>query len=65
MGFPFAHGIQKRQIVAALWRLLPYKFDDNPGQVSFAKHARPFQRLAWLHSVFKNRSCQGLSPKSL
>jgi hypothetical protein len=23
---------------------------------------RPFQWLAWLHSVLKNRSCQGLSP---
>ncbi len=43
------------------WRLSP-KFDDNPRKVSFAKHARPFQWLAWLHSVFKNRSCQGLSP---
>jgi hypothetical protein len=62
MGFPFAHGIQKRQTVVALWRLLPFKFGDNPGQVSIAKHAGSFQRLAWLNSVFKNQSCQGLSP---
>ncbi len=27
----------------------------------FAKHAGPFQWPAWLDSVFKNRSCQGLS----
>ncbi len=25
--------------VAALWRLSPFKFGDNPGQVAFAKHA--------------------------
>ncbi len=62
MGVPFAHGTQKRRIMAALWWLLPSQFGDNPGQVSFAKHARPFQRLACLHSVLKNRSCQGLSP---
>jgi hypothetical protein len=30
MGFPFAHGTQKRRIVAALWRLPPFKFGDNP-----------------------------------
>jgi hypothetical protein len=29
MGFPFAHGTQKRRIVAALWRLPPFKFGDN------------------------------------
>jgi hypothetical protein len=34
MGFSFAHGTQKRQIVAALWRLPPFKSGDNP----FAKH---------------------------
>jgi hypothetical protein len=43
MGIPFAHGIQKRWIVAALWRLSPFKFGDNPGKVSLAKHAEPFQ----------------------
>ncbi len=62
MGFPFAYCTQKRQIVAALWQLSSTQFGDNSGQVSFAKHARPFQWLAWLHSAFKNRSCQGLSP---
>jgi hypothetical protein len=30
MGFSFAHGTQKRRIVAALWRLPPFKFGDNP-----------------------------------
>jgi hypothetical protein len=29
MGILFAHGSQKRWIVAALWRLLPFKFGDN------------------------------------
>jgi hypothetical protein len=62
MGIPFALGSQKRRIVAALWRLSPFKFGDNPRQVSLAKHAGPFQWPAWLYSVFKNRSCQGLSP---
>jgi hypothetical protein len=37
MGFSFAHGTQKRWIVAALWRLPPFKFGDNPRQVSFTK----------------------------
>jgi hypothetical protein len=49
--------------VEALWRLSLFKFDDNPGQVPFAKHAGPFQWPAWLYSVSKNRSCQGL-PKT-
>ncbi len=31
----------------ALWRLSPFKFDDNPGQVPLAKHAGPFQWPAW------------------
>jgi hypothetical protein len=35
MGFSFAHGTQKRWIVAALWRLPPFKLGDNPRQVSF------------------------------
>jgi hypothetical protein len=39
--------------VAALWRLPPSQFGDNPGQVSFTKHARPFQQVAWLHNVLK------------
>jgi hypothetical protein len=30
MGIPFAHGSQRRWIVAALWRLSPFKFGDNP-----------------------------------
>jgi hypothetical protein len=60
--FPYAHGTRKRRIVAALWQLSPFKFGDNPGQISFAKHAGPFQQPAWLYSVFKNQSCQGLSP---
>jgi hypothetical protein len=34
---------KKRWIVAALWQLLPFKFGDNPRQVSFTKHVRPFQ----------------------
>jgi hypothetical protein len=63
MGIPFAHGSQKRWIVEALWRLSLFKFDDNPGQVPFAKHAGPFQWPAWLYSVSKNQSCQGL-PKT-
>jgi hypothetical protein len=46
MGLPFAHGTQKRLIVAALWRLSPFKIGDNPRQVSLAQHAGPFQ---WLH----------------
>ncbi len=62
MGFPFAHGTQKILIVAALWRLTPFKFGDNPWQVSFTKHARPFQQSTRLHNFLKNRSCQGLSP---
>ncbi len=62
MGIPFAHGSQKWWIVAALWQLSPFKFKDNPRQVPLAKHAGPFQWPAWLYSVFKNRSCQGLSP---
>jgi hypothetical protein len=33
----------KRWIQATLWRLLPSEFGDNPRQVPFAKHARPFQ----------------------
>ncbi len=44
---------KKRWIVAALWRLSPFKFGDNPGQVPLAKHAGPFQQPAWLYSVFK------------
>jgi hypothetical protein len=36
-----------------LWRLSPSQFGDNPGQVPFAKHARPFQWLAWLQRFFK------------
>jgi hypothetical protein len=43
MGLSFAHGSQKRRILAALWRLSPSHFGDNLGQVPFAKHARPFQ----------------------
>jgi hypothetical protein len=43
---------KKRWIMAAFWRLSPFKFGDNPGQVSFTKHARPFQRSALLHNVF-------------
>jgi hypothetical protein len=31
--------LQKRWILAALWRLPPSQFGDNPGQVPFAKHA--------------------------
>ncbi len=54
--------LQKIWILAALWRLPPSQFGDNPGQVPFAKHARPFQWLAWLQRFFKNRSCQGISP---
>ncbi len=54
MGLSFAHGTQKRWIVAALWRLLLPQFGDNPGQVSFVKHAKPLQRLAWLYSVLRN-----------
>jgi hypothetical protein len=54
MGFPFAHGTQKRWIMAALWRLPPFKFGDNPRQVSFTKHARPFQWSTRLHNFFKN-----------
>jgi hypothetical protein len=54
MGFSFAHGTQKRWIMAALWQLPPLKFGDNPRQVSFAKHARPFQQSTWLHNFFKN-----------
>jgi hypothetical protein len=46
MGFSFAHGTQKRWIVVALWKFLLFKFGDNPRQVSFTKHARPFQ---WVH----------------
>jgi hypothetical protein len=45
--------------LAALWRLPPSQFGDNPRKEPFAKHARPFQWLAWLHCFFKNRSCQG------
>ncbi len=62
MGFSFAHGTQKRWIVTALWRFLPFKFGDNARQVPFTKHARPFQRSTRLHNFFKNWSCQGLSP---
>jgi hypothetical protein len=36
------------------WRLPPFKFGDNPGQVSFTKYARPFQRFTRLHNFFKN-----------
>ncbi len=64
MGFSFAHGTQKRWIVAALWQLLLFKFGDNPRQVSFIKHARPFQWSTPLRSFFKNLSCQRLSPNS-
>jgi hypothetical protein len=53
MGFSFAHGTQKRWIVANLWRLPPFKFGDNPRQVSFAKHARPFQQSTRLHNLKK------------
>jgi hypothetical protein len=42
MGLPFAHGAQKRWILATLWRLPLSQFGDNPGQVPLAKHARPF-----------------------
>jgi hypothetical protein len=62
MGLPFAHGTQKRWIMAALWRSSPFKFGDNHGQVSSAKLAGPVQWPAWLYSVFQNGSCQGLSP---
>jgi hypothetical protein len=48
MGLPFAHVSKKDE----LWRSSPCQFGDNPGQVSFAKHARPFQRLAWLQRFF-------------
>jgi hypothetical protein len=53
MGFSFAHGTQKRWIVAALWRLPLFKFGDNPRQISFAKHARPLQWSTRLHNFFK------------
>jgi hypothetical protein len=53
-GFSFAHGTQKRWIVAALWRLPLFKSGDNPRQVSFAKHARPFQWSTRLHNFFQN-----------
>ncbi len=49
MGFSCAHGTQIKWILAALWRLPPFKFGDNPRQVSFTKHARPFQRSTRLH----------------
>ncbi len=54
MGFSFAHGTLKRWIVAALWRLPLFKFGDNPRQVSFTKHARPYQLSTRLHNFFKN-----------
>jgi hypothetical protein len=44
---------QKRLILATLRRLLPSQFGDNPKQVPFAKHARPFQWLAWLQRFSK------------
>jgi hypothetical protein len=40
MGLLFAHGSQKRWILATLWQLLPSQFGDNPRQVPLAKHAR-------------------------
>jgi hypothetical protein len=61
MGFSFAYGTQKRWILAVLWQLPPFKFGDNLRQVSFTKHARPFQWSTRLHNFFKNGSCQGLS----
>jgi hypothetical protein len=42
----------------ALPRLLPFQFGDNPRQVPFAQHARPFQRLAWLQRFFAKGSHQ-------
>jgi hypothetical protein len=33
-------------------RLPPFKFGDNPRQVSFAKHARPFQRSTHGCTIF-------------
>jgi hypothetical protein len=54
MGFSFAHGTQKRWIVAAFWQLPPFKFGDNPRQVSSTKQARPFQWSTGLHNFFKN-----------
>ncbi len=33
--------------------IIAISIGDKPRQVSFAQHARPFQQLAWLHSVFK------------
>jgi hypothetical protein len=62
MSLRLAYGTQKRQIMAALWSLSLFKFGDNPRQVPLSKHAGPFQWPEWLFSVFKNRSCQGLSP---
>jgi hypothetical protein len=59
MGLSFAHASQKRRILAAMCQLSPSQFGDNLGQGPFAKHARPFQWLAWLQRFFKNRSCQG------
>ncbi len=62
IGLPFAHGSQKRWILATLYRLSLSQFGENPGQVPSVEHARPFQLLAWLQRFFKNRSCQGLPP---
>jgi hypothetical protein len=45
MGILFAHGSQNRQIEAALWRLSPFKFGDNPGQVSLAKHSEGYHQI--------------------
>jgi hypothetical protein len=36
------------------WQLPPFKFGDNPRQVSLTRHARPFQRSTRLHNFFKN-----------
>jgi hypothetical protein len=62
MDLSFAHGVQKRWILATLWQLLLPQIGDNPRQVPLAKHARPIKRRAWLQRFFNNQPCQGLSP---
>jgi hypothetical protein len=47
------------------WRLSPFKFGDDPGQVSFTKHTRTFQKSTRLHNFFQKLILSRVITKSL
>jgi hypothetical protein len=46
LGFTLAHGAKKRRALVTMQRLLLPNYGKDSQTVPFAKHARPFKRLA-------------------